>query len=233
MTAGHRATELAVYHGEKNVSGERVAKVLGEAEVPFGMIVAGEIESGRLTDFAGVVFPGGHSIGLKEEGVAEVIRFVEAGGGFLGICAGCQFGMRIGILPVRWKPLRASGIFDMRVARRHPVTRGYELSPRWNGETPWRYSQPSRVRMRYCNGGLLSAAPPAAVIVAFDEEDAFGAVVAGKRGRGNVVLISSHPESTPPPSESGVFASDADASQDPLPLFLNAARWVVGMNVAS
>jgi phosphoribosylformylglycinamidine (FGAM) synthase-like amidotransferase family enzyme len=217
---------VAVYHGARNVSGARVAEALKRSRIPFAMIHAEEIESGGLDDFAAVIFPGGHSIALGKKGVAEVKRFVEAGGGFLGICAGCQFAARIGLLRVRIRFLRASGIFDMRVARSHPVTRGYGRARRWKKHERWTYLKSGRIRMRYCNGGMLKALKGADALVSFDEADEFAAVIAGTCGKGRVVLVSGHPESTPPASQSGAFASDADASPEPRRLFANAVKWI-------
>ena len=216
---------VALYHGEKNVSGERVAEALMRLRIPFEMITAGEIAAGKLGAHPAVIFPGGHSIGLSKQGVVEVKRFVEAGGGFLGICAGCQFAVRIKLLNVRIRFLRASGIFDMRVAKSHPVTRGYGRARSWKKGERWKYLKAGRVRMRYCNGGMLKALKGADALVCFDESDEFASVVAGTRGIGRVVLVTSHPESTPPASQSGAFASDADTSPEPLRLFANAVRW--------
>ena len=88
MTAKARAKKLAVYHGKKNVSGERVAAALAVGKVPFAMITVREIEAGGLAKYAGVIFPGGHPIGVGKSGVAEVLGFVASGGGFVGVCAG-------------------------------------------------------------------------------------------------------------------------------------------------
>jgi hypothetical protein len=228
VTRVAKKKRIAVYHGAKNVSGERVAAALRKLGIPFAMIGPAQIERGRLGEFAGVIFPGGHSIQLGSKAIDEVVRFVESGGGFFGICAGCQFGRRIRLLRARWKALRASGIFDMRVVRRHAVTRGYTVAGKHPKGRPWKYSNRGRVRMRYCNGGLLIAGRGAEVLVSFDEEGEFGAIVAGRRRRGRVVLVSSHPESTPTAKDCGPFTSDADRSQDPLELFGNAVRFVAG-----
>ena len=217
---------IAVYRGPKIVSGERVAAALKKLRIPFAFVSPGDIDAGRLAEFAAVVFPGGHSIALDAKGVREVKRYVASGGGFLGICAGAQFAVRARLIPARWKALRASGIFDMRVVARHPITRGYAVAGKHPLGKAWKYSNRGRVRIRYCNGGVLCAGKDVVTVVSFDEEGAMGAIVAGTRGRGRVVLITPHPESTPAPKDCGTFVSDAENSQDPMGLFRNVIRFL-------
>ena len=112
---------VAVYRGEKNISGEKVAQALRRLGVAFQFIGRDEIASGQMSRFACVIFPGGHSVRIGGLGETKIKRFVRAGGGFIGICAGAQFGVKLGLLPVHWKALRAVGIFDMRVVARHAV----------------------------------------------------------------------------------------------------------------
>ena len=221
---------VAVYRGPKNVSGERVAAALKKLRIRFEFVGPEEIEAGRLAEFAALVLPGGHSIALDPAGVREVKRYVASGGGVLGICAGAQFGILARLLPVRWKALRASGIFDMRVVAKHPVTRGYSVAGKHPKGAPWKYSNRGRVRVRYCNGGILRASSGATVVVSFDEEGDMGAIVAGPFGRGRVVLMTPHPESTPAARECGPFVSDAEKSQEPLNLFANAIGFLTRRN---
>lgn len=214
---------IAVYHGDKNISGDDVAAALKKLSIPFGMVAKADVLNGGLMSFAGVVFPGGHSVRIGTRGNREVARYVEAGGGFIGICAGCQFGASIEILPVTHKIPRAVGTFDMRVVRRHPITRGYDTAGRTTNRARWTYSPKGRVRIRHCNGGILKAEPGAKVLVSFDEAGEDGAIVVGERGKGRVVLISPHPESTPAPEDE----REKDL-QDPLPLLGNAVHYVTG-----
>ena len=55
---------------------------------------------------------------MPKQGVRNTIAFVESGGGFMGICAGCQFAATIGLIPVKRRTFRATGICDMRVISR-------------------------------------------------------------------------------------------------------------------
>lgn len=219
--------KIAVYFGPKNVSGSGVANALLSAKIPFAMVTAEEIAAGGLKPYAAVIFPGGHSIRLSPRGVRRTVEFVEKGGGFIGICAGCQFAASIALVPVTHKIFRAAGIFDMRVVRKHPVTRGYRTSRRLGSGRPWAYCATGRVRIRYCNGGMLEPGKGVSMLVSFDEEDRLGAVVTGRRGKGRVVLISPHPESTPSRGGPDPLADYADKSRDPSELFENAVRYVM------
>jgi len=214
---------VAIYHGRKNISGENVAAALERLTIPFEMITARDIASGKLSRYSCVIFPGGHSIVLGKSAEKQVLPFVKSGGGFIGICAGCQFGVKLGILPVQHKILRATGIFDMRIVAKHPVSAGYAIAGKHSKAKPWTYSSRGRVRIRYANGGMLTAGRGARVIVSFDEHGDFGAVVTGNYGRGKVVLITPHPESTPPAPRPP--QSDSDKSQEPFSLFANAVKF--------
>jgi glutamine amidotransferase-like uncharacterized protein len=216
---------VAVYHGPKNVSGQGVTSALTKLGIPFCMITGEDICAGRLAEFPGVIFPGGHSIVLPPMGIEQTRAYVRRGGGFLGICAGCQFACRLRLLPVEHSILRAAGIFDMRIVLKHPVTAGYDVAGRHRRGTRWSYSNRGRVRVRYNNGGVLRVGRGARVAVSFDEHGDLGAIVVGRSGRGRVVLMTPHPESTPPAG--GKQADmDSDQSQDPLELFGNAVRYV-------
>ena len=215
---------VGVYHGPKNVSGEKVAAALDGLRIPFRLIAGREIAAGQLEDFGGIIFPGGHSIRLGPCALAKMREFVSAGGGFLGICAGAQFGAALGLIDVRHRVLRGSGIFDLRIIARHPVTACYEVAGPHRPVRRWTYSNRGRVRMRYVNGGFYEAGRGARVLVSFDEEGLMGAIVAGCFGRGRVVLVTPHPESTPRPE--GNTGNDSDKSQDPMNLFGNAVRYI-------
>lgn len=110
----------------------------------------------------------------------------------------------------------------MRVIKKHPVTSGYKLAEKSKGEGKWNFEK-GRVRIRYANGGFLVVGKGVDVLVSFDEEDMFGAIVAGRRGKGKVVLVSPHTESTPPRDESSSWLK---WSQDPLKLFKNSVRYI-------
>ena len=86
---------IAVYdHSDGEATGPKnLAKILTpENGFEIQTITPEEIQSGGLVDFDVLVMPGGsgskQSGMLKEEGRTEVRKFVEQGGGYVGICAG-------------------------------------------------------------------------------------------------------------------------------------------------
>ena len=214
--------KVAVYHGARNVSGKKTAAFLRKRRIPFKMVCEDDILAGCLHRYGCVIFPGGHSVAVDKAARRNVLEFVNAGGGFMGICAGCNFGAGLGLLPLGRKTLRASGMFDMRVVRKHPVTHGYQVTARTRKGRPFHYSPEGRVRIRYNNGGLLLAEKGATPLVCFDEEDLYASIVAGRYGKGRVVLISSHPESTPAAKPD----TDLARVQDPAGLVVNAIEWI-------
>lgn len=216
---------IAIYHGKKNVSGQRVSEALGALGIDARMISARDIAAGRLAEFSGVIFPGGHSIVLSKTALAATKSFIRNGGGMIGICAGAQFGAHQRLLNVTHHVLRAMGEFDLRVIARHPVSAGYTVAGQHAAKRPWRYSNRGRVRMRYANGGWIECGAGVHTIVSMDEQGRMATVVAGQMGRGRVVLITPHPESTPQPAGQG---ADSDHSQEPLPMFGNAVKWIAG-----
>jgi len=214
---------VAVYHGNKNISGAKVAAALTALEIPFDMVTARDIANSLLGKYSCIVFPGGHSILMGKKAEKQLVEFLKSGGGFVGICAGAQFGIKLGLLPVTHKIFRASGILDLRIVAKHPLSSGYKVAGKHKPGAPWKYTNKGRMRVRYANGGILVARKPAVVVASFDEHGEMGAVVAGKSGKSRIVLITPHPESTPAPASPA--QSDSDKSQDPLKLFANAVHF--------
>ncbi|MFC1582316.1 hypothetical protein ACFL4W_02135 [Planctomycetota bacterium] len=216
---------LAVYHGEQGIGGTGAAAALRKLKIPFAMITADEIQGGKLKNFKGIIFPGGGSIEIEKAGDREVKSFITKGGGCVGICAGCQYGTRMALLPVGWSPMRAGGIFDMRIIARHRISTGYEIAGKYPRGRQWKYSNKGRARIRYANGGIMLPGKGVRTIASFDEYGEHATIVTGHYGKGRVVLISPHPESTPAVKEKRY--GDSDQSQDPLMLFANSISYIL------
>jgi putative intracellular protease/amidase len=83
---------------------------LGEAGLPFDLLRAGDIREGALSRYGMLFVPGGWASNkieaLGEKGREEIRRFVAAGGSYLGICGGAGLATPSGLdlLPVRRKP---------------------------------------------------------------------------------------------------------------------------------
>src|SRR5436190_10366612 len=106
------AIRVAVYKGEgASKSRETVVKVLKERPgIEVQDITVEEIKAGKLGEFDVVIQPGGSGSGqgkaLGEEGRAAVKKFVEGGGGYVGVCAGaylatCDYEWSLGVLDAK------------------------------------------------------------------------------------------------------------------------------------
>lgn len=186
---------------------EQLTKAKG---IELVKVKADQIRAGVLKDFAAVIFTGGS--GSKQggtigtDGVAEVKKFIEQGGGYVGICAGnylaCQgYSWGLGIIDAKtvspkWRRGRA-------VVKMEVTDKGREILGWPAGE----------LEVRYANGPIVKPAGDAAVpdlepLAYFRSEVAENdtpkgvmvnspAIVAGQFGKGRVICSSPHPEQTP------------------------------------
>ncbi|MBT3568029.1 MAG: hypothetical protein HN494_04210 [Opitutae bacterium] len=170
-----------------------------------------EIRAGALTQFDLVVFPGGsgsrQAAALEKEGRGAVRRFVEAGGSYLGVCAGAylaaeNYSWSLKIIDAKtvdtknghWK--RGEGMVKMELTKR-----GRELLGDFGGA----------VDVRYANGPIFAPAGMEELsdfeaLAHFRSEFAKNgarpgvmvdspAILCGPMGKGKVICISPHPES--------------------------------------
>jgi len=85
-------------------------RALTEARLPFDLIRSEDVRMGKLSDYAMIFVPGGWAAAkvrsLGNKGQAEIRRFVENGGGYLGICggAGLATDSHLKLLPVYRTP---------------------------------------------------------------------------------------------------------------------------------
>lgn len=189
----------------------RVTEILGkDKDVEVVAVKPEDIRAGKLAGFHVVMFTGGsgskQAKAIGEEGRARVKEFVEAGGGYIGICAGAY--------------LACSG-FSWGVK----VLDAKTASPKWRrGEGNVKLELTERGRaifgapagqfdVRYVNGPILVPAgvellPDFEPLAHFRTELAKNdtpvgvmvnspAIVAGNCGKGRVLVSSPHPEQTP------------------------------------
>lgn len=198
--------------GQKSMA--RVMEILHQ----YGMAAAGvtpeAIRAGKLDGLDLLIVPGGLSTGqakaLREEGCRRIEKFVEYGGGYLGICAGAYLAARgynddtshIQLVNAEILDIAHSyrGVADLRVSikeKPHPIVRGF------SGE----------LHVHYENGPVLapgtSECLPAFQTIAeycsdLHQENApaglmpgSAALIASSYGNGRCVLYSFHPELTP------------------------------------
>lgn len=168
-----------------------------------------EVRGGALDQLDLVIFPGGsgsrQAEGLGADGREEVRRFVENGGGYIGICAGCylaceNFSWSLKILDAKTKSSkwrRGVKMLDLGLEPEGRSLLGVEKGT---------------VAVKYANGPVLEPAGSPeladyAVLATFKTETAENdapkgiqidspAILTGTFGKGRVVGISPHPEQT-------------------------------------
>ena len=171
-----------------------------------------DIRSGALSQFELVVFPGGsgskQAAALEKVGRDKVRLFIERGGGYLGVCAGSYLAARnydwsLKIIDGRtvdtqkghWR--RGEGMVEMELTEKGRLILG---------------DYPKVVKVRYANGPIFAPAGDDALadfvpLAYFRTELAKNgarvgamvdtpAILSGQLGKGMVLCISPHPESS-------------------------------------
>lgn len=211
--AGFEGVHVALYAGS-GAGGKgpgNLLKLFTEAPrhriLPIG---PAEIAAGALKDFDVVIFPGGTGSGqaraLGKDGRKRVRAFVEAGGGYVGICAGAYLAMR----GFSW----GVGVLDAKTVspkwRRGAGTVKAELTPAGREVLGTRTGP---FAYRYANGPIFRSGgakdiPDYTAWALFRTEVAKNdspkgvmvnspAICGAPFGRGRVVISSGHPEQTP------------------------------------
>ena len=100
----------ALLWDESFIWGLMARQALMEAGLPFDMLDSEEIRRGALSRYRIIFVPGGWAsnkmAALGDQGQAEIRRFVENGGSYLGICGGAGMATEegLGLLPIVRKP---------------------------------------------------------------------------------------------------------------------------------
>lgn len=168
---------------------------------------ARELHSGK---FNAVIVPGGEADEFKrhlgDSGLAAIRNFVQAGGGYLGICAGAYLGLT-------WRPnwhwcklLPEVKVDTHRNGRRGVIT-PCQLAVTSEGARLSRGAFPSVIRKSYYNNGpVFTAYRNATPLFSFKSETSRAgfrpmrgtpAALAGHCGSGRVILVSPHLEGYP------------------------------------
>lgn len=209
-----KVIRVALY-GDAGSAGKgvpRVTELLGKEPGTFKITVlkGSDIAAGALKDHDVVIFTGGsgskQAAGLGEEGKAAVRKFVQDGGGYVGICAGAYlacsgFEWSLCVLDAqtvsnKWR--RGAGNVRIAVHDAAPAATGIPTGA---------------PMIRYVNGPIMKPAgradvPDYEVLATFRTELAengtpIGVMVnspawlRGSYGRGRVLVSSPHPEQTP------------------------------------
>jgi len=141
-------------------------------------------EEGILKRYGAVLFPGGgaelYKRDLGKKGITNLTRFVEEGGGYVGICAGCIFALETGLLTGTMLRMPGMGVHMLQGRVAHPVFHGFP------GE-----SGPAMLRV---HGPMMEVAAPTRALAYYDQEKRYAAVAVRTLGKGRVVGFSAHPE---------------------------------------
>ncbi len=187
----------------------RVLEIVSDAGMMAERLGPEDIRGGVLEQFDLVVFSGGTGSGqanaLEDLGRTEVTKFINRGGGYMGICAGsylaCDgFSWGLGVVDARtvspkWRRGRATVKLQLTDKGREVFGEDNEL-----------------LDVLYANGPILMRSPSVAVaefeiLARFRTETAQNgspegimvgspAIVAGVCGKGRVICFSPHPEQT-------------------------------------
>jgi putative intracellular protease/amidase len=223
LSAGENVSliRLALFDvGSEHGSAEEELKGILEADstIACQTVSAVDVQSGILKGFDVVLFPGGSALRqhalLDVEGRRAVQEFVRAGGGYVGICAGAYLATaryNFGLKLVNAKPL--TGRIDVGERMISATNRGggrvkIELTDAgkslFGGPT-------GAFEVFYYTGPIFSPASielPAYVSLGtfrsevWKHESQQGtmidtpAIIAGRFGKGRVILFSPHPEAT-------------------------------------
>lgn len=204
---------LAVYDAG-GTGGTGAAKIIAQVGKQPGTVVArvcGEdIRGGALDQFNVLAVPGGsggkEAAAIGEDGRARIRKFVENGGGYVGICAGAYlatsgFSWGLKILDAKTaspKWMRGTGLVKLEL-----TPRGREILGDKSGQFDCKYANgpilvPAQVEslpdyepLAFFRTELAKNNTPAGIMVNSP------AIVAGRCGKGRVIVSSPHPEQTP------------------------------------
>jgi len=143
-----------------------------------------------------LLFPGGWYLFVNEEALqkhadiaARIRSFVEAGGGYVGVCCGAINACYLGLLNADLVKMLGIGPTPIEpVDGKHPVLKGVVKK----SKVKWR--QWERIDMLRYNGWPMLLRDGAHMIAAYDLDKKVAAIAAARYGCGRVVAFSPHPE---------------------------------------
>jgi len=129
-----RPLRIAEYmgFGAAGASSLKLAKIVSlSPECEYTAVDADDVRSGVLKDFDVYIAPGGHAGdqggAIGPAGLSNIVEFVQGGGGYLGVCAGCYMALtrsetdspkatRLGFVPycAQKEPYRGGAELDVR-----------------------------------------------------------------------------------------------------------------------
>ena len=175
---------IAVFGGSCAVLAPEVCMALDRLGMNYNVLGDLELLAGSFRGYGVLVIPGGYTFELlkllRVGGAEEVRRFVEGGGGYVGICMGAYAAPHIGLTRARMARMSGTRVETVSIVDEgHPVVEGFR------GE----------VGMHYQNGPHMVPSEQDHPIALF--RDGTAAIMECRGHRGKVILFSTHPEMKP------------------------------------
>ena len=162
----------------------------------------------------------------ENEAMASAVRkFVAAGGGIVGVCAGAFNVVWLGLIEADISRTAGTGPHALEVVEeKHPIWNG--VLERATGQTDRRWLPVPVMRV---NGPIFFAKHPDQTVASYDWERRLGAILTAPYGQGRAVAISPHPEFIEGESDSEGCVLDGEPARAAL-LLRNALYWSAGVD---
>ncbi len=159
--------KIAVFWDQSFLWGLIAFDTLRRLRVDFKLLAAADVRLGRLQDFDIVFVPGGWASdkmeALGKDGARQIRSFVEAGGGYLGVCGGAGLALthasglglaHLGRLPSTVRVPSFSGLIHLNLKEKthplwHGVPGGSAFYAWWPGQFALNENHPVRILASY------------------------------------------------------------------------------------
>lgn len=211
VTAQSAKKKVAIYDdfGSGGAGIPSVQNILDIPSIELATLSSEQIRNGELAGFDAVIFTGGsgskQAEGLQLAGVDEVRKFVENGGGYIGICAGAYLAcdgfswsaklLNAKTVSQKWRRGKGNVEIELtdegkKILGDYPGT----ISVKYNNgpiiKTASNSALPEYIPLAYFRTEMAENETPAGVMVNSP------AIVASTFGKGKLITISPHPEQT-------------------------------------
>lgn len=140
-----------------------------------------------LSQYDVLLAGGGGGFRMDDENIEALRQYVQAGGGYVGICGGAHSANKYGLIEADRYSLSGVRGSVRCILAQHPITEGYDIS--------------QKLWMSHASGGLfvIKEGSDEVPVVLFDllrdtDLPTLVNVIARQYGEGRVVVFSSHPE---------------------------------------
>jgi len=139
-----------------------------------------DISRTNLARFDVIYFPEGPHYEVQPEQYTNILQFVAEGGGYVGSCQGSFFAEKIGLLDIECYACNIWGLFAVTL-KPHVITDGRD----------------DVIHMHFGNGPIMvpgtNCTVAATYVASLPDRPTPAAIVAGRYGKGRVVLFGPHP----------------------------------------